>query len=116
MKRLIHLARMAYGGLCHAVWMALPDRLAFGTVLGDHLLAWAGYWANMKKRELSLKCLIAHWLACRIDWLERKGARFNNRFRGTFQHQADLGPLSMCKLWLGKYWTREYIDKRCNRW
>lgn len=65
--------------------------------------------------RLSLKCVLAHWLACRIDWLERKGARFNSRFRGTFQHQANLGPLSRFKLWLGNHWTREYIEKRCSR-
>jgi hypothetical protein len=42
---------MAYGGLCHAVWLALPDRLAFGTSLGNHLLALAGYWANMQWKK-----------------------------------------------------------------
>lgn len=46
MKPALHLARLAYGGLCHTAWKALPDRLAFGTALGGHLLAWAGYWAN----------------------------------------------------------------------
>jgi hypothetical protein len=50
MTALRHLTRLAYGGLCHAAWMALPDRLAFGTALGWHLLAWAGYWANMTWR------------------------------------------------------------------
>lgn len=50
MTALRHLARLAYGGLCHAAWMALPDGLAFGTTLGGHLLAWAGYWANMTWR------------------------------------------------------------------
>lgn len=46
-----HWTLMAYGGLCHAVWLALPDRLAFGTALGGHLLAWSGYYAHMEWRE-----------------------------------------------------------------
>jgi len=53
-RHLKHWLRLAYGGFCHAAWMALPDRLAFGTALGDHLLGWAGYYAHITWRTPNL--------------------------------------------------------------
>jgi hypothetical protein len=42
-----HWLRMVYGRICHAVWLRLPESIAMQSRLGSHLLAWAGYWANM---------------------------------------------------------------------
>ena len=38
--------KLIYGRICHAIWFLMPDRIAFGTKLGSHLLSWAGYWVN----------------------------------------------------------------------
>lgn len=56
--------------------------------------------------RLSMKCHLAHWMACVIDRMEVWTAP-------KYHFQRDLGWLSRLKLRLGDYWVPEYMEKRC---